>query len=160
MKKYHMQKSERQITSPNIISEIIKNGKYTTLALCNDNEPYIVTLSYGYDLLQNCLYFHTAKQGAKLFFLKNNPFACGTIIEDLGYKNNQCSHAYRSVVFWGKLLIIEDLEEKRYALNILVTHLEKNPSALRKKFLSNNDVFYNMLIMRLEVEEITGKASN
>jgi nitroimidazol reductase NimA-like FMN-containing flavoprotein (pyridoxamine 5'-phosphate oxidase superfamily) len=159
MRKYHMQKSERQITNPNIISEILTNGKYTTIALCNDNEPYIITLSYGYDLKQNCLYFHTAKQGAKFHFLDNNSVVCGTIIEDLGYKDHQCSHAYRSVVFWGNLIIIEDLEEKRHAFDILFTHLEKNPSALRNKFLGNNEIFSNMCIMRLDIQDITGKSS-
>jgi nitroimidazol reductase NimA-like FMN-containing flavoprotein (pyridoxamine 5'-phosphate oxidase superfamily) len=160
MRKYHMQKSERQITNPTIISEILINGKHAIIALCNNNEPYIVTLSYGFDEKKNCLYFHTAKQGLKLDFLKVNPVVCGTVIEDLGYKTNQCSHAYRSIVFWGILKIINELEEKKYALNILLNHLEKNPSNLKKKYLSNDEIFFNMSLLRLDIQEITGKASN
>lgn len=57
MTRYHLQKKEREIKDTKELQAIIKKGKYTTIALCRNNEPYIVTLSYGYDELKNDKYY-------------------------------------------------------------------------------------------------------
>ena len=49
MGRYHMNKSEREITDKNELIEIIKHGRFTSISMCRNNEPYIVTMSYGYD---------------------------------------------------------------------------------------------------------------
>ena len=54
------------------LREILKNGKFCSIALCNDNKPYIVTLSYGYDAEKHALYFHCATKGLKLDFISKN----------------------------------------------------------------------------------------
>ena len=159
MPKYHMKKKEREITDKNTIIEILKNGKFATISMCRANEPYIVTLSYGFDLKGNSLYFHSAKEGLKVEFLRENSNVCGTIVEDLGYVMDECSHKYRSVVFWGKMATIEDLDEKKHGFNILLNHLEENPGKVKEKFIKNEQVYVNICIMRLNIIEMTGKAS-
>ncbi len=154
-----MQKNERQIKEKNKIDEIIKKGKFASISMCRENEPYIVTLSYGYDAMKNSLYFHSAKEGLKYDFIKRNSLVCGTIIEDKGYKTNECSHAYRSVVFWGEMIIIEDLEEKKHGFEIMMNHLEENPIKIKKRFLDKEETYQNTSIIRLDIKEITGKAS-
>jgi uncharacterized protein len=59
MERYHMRRKDRQITDKDELSEILTQGKYAIISMCRDNEPYIVTLSYGYDKAKNALYFHT-----------------------------------------------------------------------------------------------------
>ena len=159
MQKYHMRKIEKEITNREKIHDILKRGKYTILSLCRDNEPYVVTLSYGFDDKKNSLYFHTANQGLKIDFIKKNPNICGTVIEDHGYKMNKCSHAYCSIVFWGKISVIEDLKEKKHAFNVLLNHLEENPDKIKKRFLKKDTVYYNTCLLRLDIIEITGKKS-
>lgn len=44
-----------------------------------------VNLSYGYDESSRALYFHGAKAGLKIDFLKTNSHVCLTIIDDRGY---------------------------------------------------------------------------
>ncbi|MEK6621281.1 MAG: pyridoxamine 5'-phosphate oxidase family protein, partial [Planctomycetota bacterium] len=100
--RYHLQKKEREITDPNELQAIIKRGKYLTIALCRNNEPYIVTLSYGYDEKRNAFYFHSRQKGLKGEFLRSNPNVCATIIEDRGYIMDECAHEFRSVVIWGR----------------------------------------------------------
>ena len=102
--------------------------------MCKTNEPYIVTLSYGYDNERHTLYFHCAKEGQKIDFIKFNPNVCGTVIEENGYKDG-CGQAFRSVVFRGKMEIVETLEEKKRGLEILIDHLEKDPTTIKDKFL-------------------------
>jgi len=159
MQKYHMQKKDREILEKRIILEIMKNGKFSTISMCRNDEPYIVTLSYGFDEIKNCLYFHSAQKGLKLEFLKENQKVCGTIIEDLGYVNGACSHKYRSIVFWGDLTIVENLDEKKHAFDKMLTHLEDNPSKLKKRFFKSEESYYNTCLLKLDINLITGKAS-
>ncbi|MBY8987006.1 MAG: pyridoxamine 5'-phosphate oxidase family protein [Candidatus Lokiarchaeota archaeon] len=159
MQSYHMQKKERKITDKNIVKHILKRGKYVTISLCKMGEPYIITLSYGFDDDQNALYFHSANLGLKLDILKENPNVCGTIIEDLGYSKGTCSHKYRSIVFWGEMIIIKDLEEKKHGFDVLLNHLEENPSKMKKKFFKNENSYLNTCVMRLDIKKVTGKAS-
>jgi uncharacterized protein len=107
MSKYHMLKEEKEIKDVKIIDLIIKNGKYMNIALCRDNQPYIVTLSFGYDSKNNCFYYHCANKGYKLDIIGSNPNVCANIIEDHGYVKDDCTHKYRSLIIWGKLRIVE-----------------------------------------------------
>ena len=137
----------------------MKNGKFATISMCRANEPYIVTLSYGFDLKRNSLYFHSAKEGLKVEFIRENPNMCGTVVDDLGYIMSDCSHKYRSVVFWGKMATVEALEEKIYGFNIILNQLEDNPDKVKERFLKNEQAYDNICIMRLNIIEMTGKAS-
>ena len=159
MQKYHMQKKEREIIDKRIIMEILKNGKFSTISMCRNDEPYIVTLSYGFDETFNCLYFHSAQNGLKLEYLKENKKVCGTILEDLGYVKSACSHKYRSIVFGGDMTIVEDLDEKKHAFDIMLKHLEDNPSKLKKRFFKSDKSYNNTCLLKLEIISITGKAS-
>ena len=60
----------------------------------------------------------------QLYFLSSNKKVCATVIEDGGYIMDECEHEYKSVVFWGDMQIVNDLEEKKHGMNILLHHLE------------------------------------
>ena len=159
MQKYHMQKKEREIFDKRTYLEIMKNGKFSTISMCRNDEPYIVTLSYGFDAITNCMYFHSAQKGLKLEFLEKNQKVCGTIIEDLGYVKGECSHKYRSIVFWGDMTIVENLDEKKHAFDKMLNHLEDNPSKLKKRFFKSEESYKNTCLLKLDINLITGKAS-
>lgn len=159
MVRYHMNKKECEITDQVVILEILRQGKFAVLSLCRSNEPYVVTLNYGFDKERNALYFHTAAKGLKIDFIGENSHACGTVIQDRGYRLGQCSHAYRSVVFWGTLSVVEEMEEKKYGMDVLLHHLEEDPGAVRERLLKDDLVYEqrDLAILRLDIEEITGK---
>ena len=133
MDKYHMRKQERQITDENELQEILFQGKFAVISVCRNDDPYIVTLSYGFDKARKALYFHTGPQGLKMDFLRQNANVCATIIEDRGYKKGECGHEYRSVVIFGKMKILEDLEEKKHGMEVLLGHLEENPDPMKER---------------------------
>lgn len=157
MPKYHMQRKDREIADQNELIELLKNGKYAIISMCRQNEPYIATLNYGYDQVKNALYFHCAKNGLKLDFIKQNPIVCATVIDDRGYIMDECEHRYRSVVFWGEMSILQDLEEKKYGIDVLINHLEKNPEKVRQKSLKSEEDYQKVGILRLDIKEISGK---
>lgn len=157
MAKYHMNRKDKEITEQNALSEILKRGKFISIAMCRDNEPYLVTLNYGYDGERKALYFHCALEGLKLDFIRANPHVCAQVIEDRGYKTGECDHAYRSIVFWGTMHTVEDLQEKKRAIDVLLNHLEDDPDRVREKSLKTDDVYREVGILRLDIDEMTGK---
>jgi len=53
-----LNRSDREILVDSNINKMLYAGKYIVISMCSNNEPYIVTLSYGYDMDSNALYFH------------------------------------------------------------------------------------------------------
>jgi len=158
MSAFHMQKSEREIQDAEVLEEILAHGRYAVIALCRNNDPYLVTLSYGYDSGRRALYFHTAHKGLKMEYIQANPSACATVIEDRGYIMGECAHAYRSVVCRGILRAVGGIEEKKYGIEVLLRHLEKDPEVVRKRSLASDRDYARATILRLDITEITGKA--
>lgn len=155
-----MHKKEREITDPVRMRSILKKGKYAVIALCREGEPYVVTLSYGYDEARSALYFHTALQGLKLEIIKANPGACATVIIDRGYLMGECSHGYRSVVMNGTMRVVESLVEKKHGMDILLLHLEENPDAVRRRSLMDDKAYERTCILRLDIKDMTGKSGH
>lgn len=151
-----MRRIEKEIKDKEELVELLKGGKYAVISMSKENEPYIISLSYGYDEAKNALYFHCAKEGQKIDFIKANPYVCGTVIEDNGYED-ACGQTFRSVVFRGKMEIVEDLEQKKYGFEILLNQLEEDPNIIKKKYLEKDETYENSGMLRLDVTDITGK---
>ena len=157
MAKYHIKRKDKELTDRDEIFATIKRGKFTSLALCRDNEPYIVTMNYGYDERLNAMFFHCALEGQKLDFIENNPEVCGTVIEDLGYGHGECEHYYRTVVFRGQLYRVDTLEEKKHGIGVMIEHLEEHPEETKARLLKDDKTYERMHILRLDITDITGK---
>ncbi len=157
MAKYHMNRKDKEIAERSGLIDVLKHGNYATIAMCRENEPYLVTMNYGYDEEEHVLYFHCAQRGLKLEFMRANPKVCATVIEDRGYKMGECDQAYRSVVFRGTMHTVEDLQEKKRAIDVLLNHLEDDPDRIREKSLKSDEVYEEVGILRLDIEEMTGK---
>ena len=157
MSNYHMRRQDRQLNEETII-EILKVGKYAVISLCQDNQPYIVSLSYGYDEKNDALYFHCAKEGQKIDFLSANSKVAATVVEDLGYIQNECAHVFRSVVMFGELTFVNELEDMKHGMEVLLNHLEENPSIVKGNHLKDDSAYAKISMLKLKIEHKTGKA--
>ena len=90
MTRYHMVRQDKAITSEEEIGKLFEGGRLASVAMCRKDEPYIVTMNYGYDSGQHALYFHCALKGQKLGFIAGNPAVCATVIHDRGYVDGKC----------------------------------------------------------------------
>jgi len=151
-----MRRNEKEIIEKDELLQIIKGGKFATISMAKNNEPYLVTLTYGYDLIKDALYFHCAKEGLKMDFLKHNSRICGTIIEDGGYSDG-CTQIFRSVVFRGNMVVVDEIEEKKYGFDVMINHLEVDKRVVKDKFLNNDSAYIKPAILRLDISHITGK---
>ena len=103
MPEYHLRRAEKSLTNEDTIWAILAQQKYLTLAMCKNNKPYLATLNYGFDREARCLYFHCAPEGRKITYLQANPIVWGQVLEDDGYVDGACNHAYRTVEFEGQV---------------------------------------------------------
>jgi nitroimidazol reductase NimA-like FMN-containing flavoprotein (pyridoxamine 5'-phosphate oxidase superfamily) len=97
---FHVRRREREITDTEEMRQVLKTTKYVTVALCMNNEPYLVALSHGYDQEHSCLYFHCANEGKKLVYAQANNRVWGQAVLDFGV-TDECDYAYTSVHFSG-----------------------------------------------------------
>ena len=156
MRVFPMRRSEKEITEKQEIEKILNQSEIIRLAMVDEGEPYLVAMNYVY--FDGFLYMHSAKEGRKIDVLKkNNKVAFQTdmdvglvIMEDTW----RCTTRYMSVFGTGKVLLINDKEEKIKVLDAIMTkHKGKVGVEYPEKVLDM------MLVIKVEIESMTGKKS-
>ncbi|MBW1857234.1 MAG: pyridoxamine 5'-phosphate oxidase family protein [Deltaproteobacteria bacterium] len=150
-----MRKKEKEITEASAIEAIIKKSLVCRLALSDDNFPYIVPLCFGYR--DRVLYFHGSLKGKKIDIIKKNQNICFEfdINTEIVKAEDAChwSMKYRSVIGFGKAVLLEDQEEKRKALNIIMSQYSNGT------FEFNDAILKKTFVIKIEIESMTGQQS-
>lgn len=151
-----MRRKERQIENRADIDAFINRSPVCRLGMVDDDMPYIVPMSFGYD--GHAFYFHSALKGRKIDVLKRNPRVCFELDEsgDLIRGEKACSWSvlFRSVIGTGRAEFIEDDSEKRRALDVLMNHYSEEAP---KEFAYSDKALKAVCIFRVVIETITGK---
>jgi nitroimidazol reductase NimA-like FMN-containing flavoprotein (pyridoxamine 5'-phosphate oxidase superfamily) len=151
---FHVRRKDREIIDPSELRQVLKSTKYVTVALCMDNEPYLVSLSHGYDEQRNCLYFHCAPEGKKLVYQKSNSKVWGQAVLDFGV-TDECDYEYKSVHFSGNMFMVGDLNEKWHAIEVLVRQVSSNPEAKLAKI--KPEKLEKTTMGRIDITYMSGK---
>jgi len=150
-----MKRKEKEVLDREEIESIIKKADVCRLGLSVDNNPYIVPLNFGYK--EHCLYFHTPKVGKKIDMIKTNNRVCFEldIDHEVVRAENPCdwNMKYRSVIGYGRAFLLEDIDEKRRALDIIVEHYSGRLNEYDEKLVNR------LAIIKIQVESMTGKKS-
>jgi len=152
-----MTKRERQITDEAQIMDILDKGKVLHLGLAVDNEPYVVPMNYGYTKENGKLvmYLHSAVRGKKLDMIRRNPKVFFEIDCDLVPFESElpCQYglAYSSVMGKGIARIVDDVEEKKKAMSILMK------TQTGKDFTFEDRLVSIVAVIRIDVAEYTAK---
>jgi len=152
-----MRRKEREVTEITLIEEIIYKADVCRLAIANGNIPYIITMNFGYtDIPGKRLFFHCANNGKKLDMIKQNNYVCFAMDIDhtmyKGPKGCDWGMKYSSVLGYGHISIITELESKKRGLNCIMAHYGgKGDYTYDKKVMEKTTV------LQLDIIEITGK---
>lgn len=150
-----MRRKEKEITDKTAMESIILKSSVCRLAMSEENRPYIVPLCFGY--VDDTLYFHSAREGRKLDILRKNNKVCFEfdIEHEIVEADDACTWTmkYQSVIGVGKGSIIEDLESKRKALDIIMQHYSRNSYEYPDKLVKK------IVIIKVEIKHMTGKKS-
>jgi len=104
--------------------------------------------------VKGALYFHSAREGRKLEILKKIPRVCFEMDIDweVVRSGDHCNMRYRSVIGFGRATLLEDSEDKRHYLDLIMRHNHQEPFAYPEETLKRT------AIIKVEIEEMTGKA--
>jgi nitroimidazol reductase NimA-like FMN-containing flavoprotein (pyridoxamine 5'-phosphate oxidase superfamily) len=122
-----------------------------------EGKPYVLPMNFGYE--DGVIYLHSAKTGRKIDIMKDNPEVCIAFSTDhnIFFRNETvaCSYGmdYRSVLAYGKVVFVDDYEEKARILNVIMRKYTG------KDFSYNAPAVNNVEIYKVEPEKIEGKVS-
>ena len=150
-------KRERQVTDPEQILHILDSGKVVHLGLSVNDEPYVVPMNYGYTMEEGklTLYLHSAVKGKKLDMIRENPRVFFAIDCDRmpfeGRVACQYGLVYSSIMGRGTATLVEDVEEKKQAMSILMK------TQTGKDFTFEDRLVTIVSVIRIDVAEYTAK---
>jgi nitroimidazol reductase NimA-like FMN-containing flavoprotein (pyridoxamine 5'-phosphate oxidase superfamily) len=151
-----MRRKDKEITDTSEVKSILKKAKYVTLAMSLHDEPYLATVSHGYDENRNCIYFHCSPEGKKIAILKANSRIWGQALLDRGYVQGICDHLYYTAQFSGKVTFVTDVAEKEHALKTMIRQLDDQPEEVIVKQMLPASV-QRVNIGRIDIELLSGK---
>jgi nitroimidazol reductase NimA-like FMN-containing flavoprotein (pyridoxamine 5'-phosphate oxidase superfamily) len=151
-----MRRGNKEITDKLELEDIINKSQVCRLAVCKNNIPYIIPISFGYDGLN--LYVHTAIEGRKIEFWETNPLVCFEFDIDVKVikSENACkwTSAYRSIIGYGKISEILEERKKNDALNHIMMHYSGKNWEFEPKDLKA------VRLWKIEIAKLQGKKSN
>jgi nitroimidazol reductase NimA-like FMN-containing flavoprotein (pyridoxamine 5'-phosphate oxidase superfamily) len=151
-----MRRSDKEITDPELIAEIIRGCLVCRLGLAKDNNPYIVPVSFGHD--GSAIYFHTAKAGKKIDYIQANNAVCFELergVHLLPDSGNPCNwtFSFQSVVGNGRIHELVTRDEKAYGLDQIMQHYSGGQWEFDDKILDN------VRVWSIAIEALSGKQS-
>ena len=149
-----MRRKDRQVSDRDAIDDIIRRCRVCRLGLCDDGQPYIVPLSFGYD--GDCLYVHAASEGRKLDILRRNNRVCFEfdILEEVISADQACNWGmrYESVIGYGVAEIMTDSHAKKAALDRIMQQYSNDSWSFAEQAVAGT------LVVCIRIEEVSGKA--
>ncbi|MCX6649743.1 MAG: pyridoxamine 5'-phosphate oxidase family protein [Candidatus Bathyarchaeota archaeon] len=161
--KFHMRRLDREIKDQKALKQLLSHSQYLVLSMADGDEPYAVPLGYVYDEAENTVYFHCAKDGKKMEFLKRNPKVWGLVVLDEGVMEGACVNLYASAMFSGRVEWVSDISEKIRVMNLFAEKLSRDVEGVKlriqKIFGGGEAALAGVVFAKIVVEELTGKRS-
>lgn len=148
-----MTRREREVTDWQEKLAILDKCKVLHLGLVDGDEAYVVPMNYGYEMQNDTLvlYLHGARQGRKIDLIRQNPKVFFEMDCDITPFEGDiaCRYGitYASIMGRGLAEIVEDTEEKKHALSVLM-----------KTQTSKDFVFEDKMVAFVSVIKITASS--
>jgi uncharacterized protein len=151
-----MRRNDKGIADRRAIDTIIDAAVVCRLGLIDGAEPYVIPVCFGYD--GQSLYFHGASTGRKMSLLAARPRVCLEFDAFTGIVEGDAACAltarYRSVIGWGVAEVLDDPEEKRRGLALVLARYSDREPAFP------DDALEGTAVVRVPIDSITGKHSH
>ena len=147
---------KKQLLPEETVVEMLQRNTSGTLALLGDDDyPYAVPLSFIY--LNGKLYFHSAKNGHKIDAVRNYEKASFCVIDRDQIVPEKFTTHYRSVIAFGKVRLIEEVEEMRSIATALAMKYSGDfAEQIPNEFKAHVN---NLVIIEMTIEHMTAKGT-
>lgn len=136
------------------IEAIIRQCPYCTVALTDaEGNPYAIPMNFAYH--DGIVYLHSGPEGGKVKMAERHPRVCISFCEghELVYMHRQVACSYsmksRSVVCRGDVSFIDDADEKRRVLNLIMRQYTDG------EFVYSEPAVRNVKIWAVKVEHMS-----
>ena len=151
-----MRRHDKEISNREEIDRIIRSSLVCRIAFADNNEPYVVPVSFGFD--GEALYFHTAKTGRKLDFISANNRVCFEFEANVSIRTDDAdackwTFAFESVIGYGTIAELASSSEKARGLNHIMLHYSGREWEIDEAATATTRVW------RIDIESLTGKRS-
>ncbi len=150
-----MRLKEREVTDKKEIEKILMESDICRLAMVDGDKPYIVPMNFGYQ--DGSVFFHCAKEGRKLDVIRKNSNICFEVDQAIKFikAKSACDWGikYKSVIGFGQALLVDDPDEKRKGLDIIMSHYSG------KTFEYSDEMIEKIIVIKVIVDHMTGKQS-
>ena len=138
--------------------QVLRDATYATLAMTDsDGAPYCVPVNHVADEAGNAVYFHCAGAGRKWDILTKEPPVCLSAVSKAELIPGELTTAYKSALVQGRAVLVQDTEEKMYALKLLVQALDR--VSMSRAVLCAEHSMQRTMLVKIVPEIITGKES-
>jgi len=152
-----MRIKKKQIKDHSVITGLLTRSHVGRLGtIGKDGYPMIKPLNFVYS--QEKIYFHSSREGEKIEDILRNDRVCFEVDLPITYVKSlgipcKADYLYRSVIAKGRAMIVEDEDERLYALKHLMEKYQ--PEGGYEEF--PKDRLLLTAIIRIDIEELTGK---
>ncbi len=123
-----MRRKDREVTDSARIADIISRCTCCRIGFCDEEEVYIVPLSFGYEKKDDTyiLYFHGANEGRKIELIQKSPNVGFEM--DTNYALTEadiaCGYSarFQSIIGNGVVRIVSEPAEKKRGLSLVMEH--------------------------------------
>ena len=138
--------------------EILARADHGVLATAGeDGWPYAVPLNHV--LAGDALYLHCARMGHKLENIAFHDQVSYCAVASVQVVPEELSTLYESAIVFGRAALVEDADEKRRALKLLVERFcgagEDTDKLFEESFARQGQ---GTAVIRIQIDHITGKA--
>lgn len=151
-----MRRKDKVIKNHSTIEFLINKALICRIALSHNDIPYIVPMNFAYKDMN--IYLHSSREGKKIDIIKKNNKVCFEIDLDkeLNPSSIPCNWTmkYYSVIGFGTASFIEDIKEKKNAMNIIMQKYSGKMS-----WTYPERMIESVLIIKVKINKFTGKKS-
>ncbi len=154
MTSFRPMRRNRQQLSKEDCEIILSRCTSGVLAVTGDGGfPYAVPLSFVYN--SGKIYFHSAVQGHKIDAINRDSRCSFCVIDRDDVKPAEFTTYFRSVIAFGQITVIEDVDEQLQALRLLGSRYSPlNEEGLQHEI---DKAKGRVTLLRLDIEHLTGK---
>ena len=150
-----MRRNDRAVTDPAEIVDIMSRCEVLHLAIAAQPAPYLLPVNFGMEPDGLTVYVHGAMEGTKYDLLAKNDqvgfeMECtsGLVLDEASHS---CTMNYESVMGWGTVSEVTDLDGKLHALDCIMRQYHS------EDFYYDPAVAERTRILCLKIQERTGK---
>ena len=119
-----VRRQDREVKDKDWIIALLNRAGYGVLATCKDGQPFTVARNFAYDAEKHVIYFHGARKGRTFENTENGSLANLNVSEMgewiMAERAMNFGVEYKGVVVFGKLSVVEDGNEAKRGLQLLM----------------------------------------